>query len=228
MVQIIILLALGAVGAGALIAADLFLLILAIVVYVVSHVYPWAARIAIWAAKLENILAFAVLALILIDVSILGIIILPGMLKIAAILPLLPALMFLIPVQIGLVVWGIRLIIWTYRGWRGIVSGIYATIQMQIIKAKIKVDVTKETDWRGRFSEVKTKLSAEAEQARKKISRRKGDMKLKDRLLMAAMGNKVVLKVFSVPIVMKILTKETQAIVWVISPFKKKQEEKPS
>ena len=53
-------------------------------------------------------------------------------------------------------------------------------------------------------------------------------MKLKDRLLMAAMGNKVVLKVFSVPIVVKILTKETQAIVWVISPFKKKQEEKPS
>jgi hypothetical protein len=43
---------------------------------------------------------------------------------------------------------------------------------LQIIKFKIKVDVQKETDWKIKFEEMKNKLSEEAEQARRKISRR--------------------------------------------------------
>ena len=171
--EIFALLILGIAGAGALIVLCLVLLLLAALVYVVSHVYPWAARIAIWAAKPENLFSFLALATILFIVAILGFIILPGALRILPLLLLLPALIFIIPVQIGLVVWGIRLIIWTYRRWRGIILGIYTTIQMQIMKAKIKVDVGKETDWRVKVAEMKVKLSEEAEQARRKVSRRK-------------------------------------------------------
>ena len=49
---------------------------------------------------------------------------------------------------------------------------IYTAIRLQIIKFKIKVDVQKETDWNIKFEEMKNKLSEEAEQARRKISRR--------------------------------------------------------
>jgi len=49
---------------------------------------------------------------------------------------------------------------------------IYTAIRLQIIKFKIKVDVQKETDWKIKFKEMKNKLSEEAEQARRKISRR--------------------------------------------------------
>jgi hypothetical protein len=69
-------------------------------------------------------------------------------------------------------VWGIRLIRWLYFKWRGGLVSIYTTIRLQVIKFKIKVDVQKETDWKVKFAEMKNKLSEEAEQARRKISRR--------------------------------------------------------
>jgi len=69
-------------------------------------------------------------------------------------------------------VWGIRLIRWLYRKWRGWLVSIYTAIRLQVIKFKIKVDVQKETDWKVKFAEMKNKLSDEAEQARRKISRR--------------------------------------------------------
>jgi hypothetical protein len=66
----------------------------------------------------------------------------------------------------------LRLIGWIYNKWRGLLVSIYTTIRLQIIKFKIKVDMQKETDWKIKFEEMKNKLSEEAEQARRKISRR--------------------------------------------------------
>ena len=48
-------------------------------------------------------------------------------------------------------------------------------------------------------------------------------MSSKDKLLMRLMGNKLVLKLISIPIVVKILTKETQGLVWIMAPFRKKK-----
>jgi hypothetical protein len=48
-------------------------------------------------------------------------------------------------------------------------------------------------------------------------------MSWKDKLMMKAMGNKLVIKMMSIPIVVKILTKETEAFIWVISLFKRKK-----
>jgi len=44
-------------------------------------------------------------------------------------------------------------------------------------------------------------------------------------MLMKLMGNKLVIKIMSIPIVVKILTMETQALMWVISLFKRKKAE---
>ena len=44
-------------------------------------------------------------------------------------------------------------------------------------------------------------------------------------MLMKMMGNKVVIKIMSIPIVITVLTKETQAFMWVISLFSRKKKE---
>lgn len=51
-------------------------------------------------------------------------------------------------------------------------------------------------------------------------------MSWRDRLLMKLMGNKIVLRLMSIPIVMKILTKEVQAFSRVTSLFSRNKEKK--
>lgn len=48
-------------------------------------------------------------------------------------------------------------------------------------------------------------------------------MSWKDKLMMKMLTNKVLIKIMSIPIVMKIMTKETAAIIWVISRFSRKK-----
>ena len=48
-------------------------------------------------------------------------------------------------------------------------------------------------------------------------------MSWQDRLIMRIMGNKLVIKVFSIPIVLKIMMWETKVIMSFISVFKRKK-----
>jgi hypothetical protein len=48
-------------------------------------------------------------------------------------------------------------------------------------------------------------------------------MRWRDRLLLKIMGNRVALKVMSIPIVIKIITAEMKAITWVVSLFSRKK-----
>ena len=50
-------------------------------------------------------------------------------------------------------------------------------------------------------------------------------MSWKDKLMMKAMSNRVIIKIFSMPIVVKILTVEMKALMWVTSIFKRKKPE---
>ncbi len=54
----------------------------------------------------------------------------------------------------------------------------------------------------------------------------------KDKLMMKLLTNKLLIKFMSIPIVVKVLTKMTQAFIWVASLFSKKKtqpdEGKPS
>ncbi len=57
-------------------------------------------------------------------------------------------------------------------------------------------------------------------------------MSWKDKLMMKLLTNKLLIKFMSIPIVVKVLTKMTQAFIWVASLFSKKKtqpdEGKPS
>lgn len=144
-------------------------LFLDLFIYAVGHLYPWLRKIAVWAAKPQNLFALILLAVILIILVILLAVLLHVTLLLLLIV--VPLLLFF-PIDLGILVWIIRLVRWLYFKWRGWLVGIYTAIQLQVIKAKLKVDVQKEADWRIKLAEMKNKLSEEAEQARRKISRR--------------------------------------------------------
>ena len=50
-------------------------------------------------------------------------------------------------------------------------------------------------------------------------------MSWKDRLMLEMMSNKLVIKILSIPIVVKVLTKLTQMFISVTSLFKRKKKE---
>lgn len=49
-------------------------------------------------------------------------------------------------------------------------------------------------------------------------------MSWQDRFIMKIMGNKLVIKIFSIPIVLKIMMWETQVFMSLLSLFKRKKE----
>jgi hypothetical protein len=145
------------------------LLFLDLFIYGVNHLYPWLRKIAVWAAKGENLFALILLAVILFVLVILLAALLHSMWLFLLIV--FPLLLFF-PIDLGILVWIIKLVRWLYFSWRGWLVSIYTAIRLQLIKFKIKIDVQKETDWKVKFAEMKNKLSEEAEQTRRKISKR--------------------------------------------------------
>ena len=168
--DIMSLLILAGLAIGLVVGGFFALIFLALLIYVVSHAYPWLRKVAVWCAKPENLFAFLVLAIVLIFLVILLYILLRNILILLLIVP--PLLLFL-PIDLGILVWIIRGVWWLYLRWRDLLVGIYTSIRLEIVKAKIKMDVQKETDWKVKWSDMKSKLSEDAEQARKKISGRK-------------------------------------------------------
>jgi len=167
--NILTLLIFGVILIVLVVGAFFALVFLDLFIYGVSHLYPWLRKIAVWAAKAENLLALILLAVVLI---ILVIIIATLLRSVLVFLLIVAPLLLFFPIGLGILVWVIRLIRWVYFTWRGWLVGIYTAIRLQIIKLKIKIDVQKETDWRIKLAEMKNKLSEEAEQARNKLSRR--------------------------------------------------------
>jgi signal transduction histidine kinase len=167
--NILVLLLFGVILIALTIGIFFGLIFLNLFIYAVSHLYPWLRKIAVWAAKPENLIALILLAVFLIILVVLGAVLLHAMLLLVLIV--FPLLLFF-PIDLGVLVWVIRIIRWIYFKWRDSLVGIYTATRLQVIKFKIKIDVQKETDWRIKLAEMKNKLSEEAEQARRKISRR--------------------------------------------------------
>jgi hypothetical protein len=174
METIFLIIVLALLVIGLVIISFFALLFLTLLIYVLSHLYPWFRKIAVWAAKPENLFPVLVLAIILLILAILAVSFVSGIIGIllAVVLLLIAALLFIL-VDLGVLVWIIRLIAWLYGLWRRLLVNIYAFARLQTMKFKIKVDVQKETDWKTKWAEMKNKLSEEAEQARRKISRQK-------------------------------------------------------
>jgi hypothetical protein len=166
------LLILGMLAAGLAIGAFFALIFLALLVYNVSHIYPWLRPIALWCAKLENLFALLVLAILLIVLIVFAYILLRSVLILLLIF--IPILLF-IPIDLGILVWVIKLVRWLYRQWRALFLRIYIAARLGIMGAQIKHDMGKgkDKDWTTHFADMKKKLSEEAEQARSRITRGK-------------------------------------------------------
>jgi len=163
------LLILGSVAAALAIGAFFGTIYLTFLIYVISHLYPWLRKIAVWAARPENLLPLLALAVGLIILIVFAAILLRAILLLVLII--FPLLLFY-PINLGILVLEIRLVSWLYSKWRGVLVSIYSAMRFQLLRAKIKTDMHKGKDWDTKFAELKSKLSAEADDARRKLSRR--------------------------------------------------------
>ena len=170
------LLILALLVAGLAIGGFFLMVFLTILIYVVKNLYPLTRRIALWAARLKNFLPMLILAVVLLVLIIVVAIFafrLPALFALLLILILLVLLGALIAVDmvllLGILVYIIRLVRWLYGRWTNLLGGLLP----QIMKLKIKHDVDKgkDKDLTTHFAEMRQKLSGEAEEARRKISR---------------------------------------------------------
>jgi hypothetical protein len=171
---------LGIAAAVLVIGSFVALIILAVLTYVVKNLYPLSRRVGLWVAKLENFLPLLILYVILIVLVILLLIgafrssssAILAMLLILVALALFAVAAFVgMLLLLGILVYLIRLAWWLYGRWKGLLG----VLMPQIMKLKIKHDIGKgkgkEKDLTTHFTEMRRKLSDEAEQARRKVSR---------------------------------------------------------
>ena len=161
---------LGAVVVGLVFGVFFALIVFTLLIYIVSHVYPWLRKICLWCARPENFLSFLIPAVLLFILIIFDAVFLRQ--PLVLLLIVVPLVLF-IPLGLGILVYALRLISWLYNLWRGLVMRLYLSAQLAIMGAKLKHEQDKVTDWRIKLSEMKDKLSEEAELARSRITRRK-------------------------------------------------------
>lgn len=169
------LLILGIVAAVLVVGAFFGLIFLSILTYVVKNVYPLARRAGLWASRLHNFLPLLILAVVLLVIIILLAVVGFKLPLIAMLLLLLILLIFLVALilvdillLLAILVYIIRAARWIYIRWQGLFAGFWP----QIMKLKIKHDVgkDKDKDWTTHFTDMRKKLSDEAEQTRRRIS----------------------------------------------------------
>lgn len=154
------------------------LIALAAFVYVWSHVYPWVKRIALWHTRRENFFSLVTLLVILavllsiliilaMSVSLFFIlpILAPFVLFIPVILPIvgaigasyvsplfIPLFILLIPaalvVELGILVWAIRLIRWLFARWRIWLVVTYLNLRLRTRPGRLSVKISGTTSKR--------------------------------------------------------------------------------
>lgn len=167
------LLLLGIAVAVLVVGAFFGLIFLAILTYVVKNLWPPGRRVSLWASKLENFLPLLLLDVILIVLIILLAIVAVRLPTIAALLLLLLVLLLVVVlivvgtlVLLGLAVYIVRLCGWIYGRWKRLLGGLVP----QVMKLKIKHDVGKDKDPTKHFTDLRKRLSEEADQTRRRIS----------------------------------------------------------
>ena len=165
----------------ALLAGGVFfgLIFLAILSYVVKNVYPPTRKVSLWASRLENLLPLLLLAVILLVLIIVLAVLALKLPAIAALLLLLLVFILIVCLIIvdtflllGLLVYIVRLVGWLYGRWKGLLGGLVP----QVMKLKIKHEGKgkgpgKGKDFTTHFADLRKKLSGEAEDIRRNISK---------------------------------------------------------
>jgi len=163
-------------AAGLFMGLFFALIFMSLLIYVVKNLWPPGRRVALLAARLENFIPLLILDVVLIVLIIVIAMIAFRLGDIAMVLLLLLVLLLLeVLIVVGtlvvmaLLVYIIRLCSWLYRRWKGIFGALLPQIMM--LKIKHDVDKGKDKDMTTHFAEMRKRLSAEAEEARRRISK---------------------------------------------------------
>jgi hypothetical protein len=168
------LLLFGMILAALPIIGFLVLVALAVLTYVVKNLYPLTRRVALWAAKISNFLPLLILDVVLIFLIIVVFmvafrlpIIAEVLLILLGIILVLCLVLVALLLELAILVYLIRIVWWLYCRWAGLFEGVW----LRIMRLRVKHDVGKDKDVKASFGELRAKLSREAEQARRKISK---------------------------------------------------------
>ena len=206
----------------------------AAIVYVVKNAYPLIKRAGKWSARAENFFALLVLAVLLLFLIIAAFRFFPLIL----ILLVFPLILF-VPIDLGVLVWLIRLIRRAYAAWRLWLVITYLRRRTREKKMPPRPPGTRARRMPPRppsttaksVSPTPSTTAAKGVQPvatrgySNSISQEKTSMSWKDRLMLEMMSNKLVIKILSIPIVVKVLTKLTEMFISVTSLFKRKKKE---
>ena len=242
---VILILVIG--GALALIIGIVILSIpAAAILYVVKNVYPLIKRAGKWSASAENFFALLVPAVLLLFL----IIATYRFSTFILILIVVPLILF-VPIELGVLVWLIRLIRRAYAAWR--LWLVITYLRLRTRKQKMpprppgtrarrmpptppsttakSVSPTPPSTTAKKVPPMPSTTAAKGVQPvatrgyNNSISQEKTGMSWNDRLMLKMMSNKLVIKILSIPIVVKVLTKLTQMFISVTSLFKRKKKE---
>jgi hypothetical protein len=243
--SLVLILILVIAGALALIGIVILSIPAAAILYVVKNVYPLIKRAGKWSASAENFFALLVLAVLLLFLIIATSRFSPWIL----ILIVVPLILF-VPIELGVLVWLIRLIRRAYAAWR--LWLVITYLRLRTRKQKMprppgtrarrmpptppsttakSVSPTppsttaKKVPPRPSTTAAKSVQPVATRGYNTSISQEKTGMSWKDRLMLKMMSNKLVIKILSMPIVVKVLTKLAQMFISVTSLFKRKKKE---
>ena len=241
---LILILVIG--GALALIGIVILSIPAAAIVYVVKNAYPLIKRAGKWSASAENFFALLVLAVLLLFL----IIATYRFSTLILILIVVPLILF-VPIELGVLVWLIRLIRRAYAAWRLWLVITYLRLRTRKQKMPSRPPGTrarrmpptppsttaksvsptppsttaKKVPPRPSTTAAKSVQPVATRGYNNSISQEKTGMSWNDRLMLKMMSNKLVIKILSIPIVVKVLTKLAQMFISVTSLFKRKKKE---
>jgi len=218
----------------------------AAIVYVVKNVYPLIKRAGKWSVRAENFFALLVLA-----VPLLFLIIAASSFSSWILILIVVPLILFVPIELGVLVWLIRLIRRAYAAWRVWLVITYLRFRTREKKMPPRPPGTqvrrmpptppsttaksvspmppsttaKRVTPRPSTTAAKSVQPVATRGYNNSISQEKTSMSWKDRLMLKMMSNKLLIKILSIPIVVKVLTKLTQMFISVTSLFKRKKKE---
>ena len=244
----LILILIGLVIAVALAVIGIVILSIpaAAIVYVVKNAYPLIKRAGKWSVSAENFFALLVLAVLLLFL----IIATYRFSTLILILIVVPLILF-VPIELGVLVWLIRLIRRSYAAWRLWLVITYLRLRTRKQKMPSRPPGTrarrmpptppsttaksvsptppsttaKKVPPRPSTTAAKSVQPVATRGYNNSISQEKTGMRWEDRLMLKIMSNKLVIKILSMPIVVKVLTKLAQMFISVTSLFKRKKKE---
>jgi hypothetical protein len=217
----------------------------AAILYVVKNVYPLIKRAGKWSASAENFFALLVPAVLLLFLIIATFRFSP-LILILIVVPLILS----VPIELGVLVWLIRLIRRAYAAWR--LWLVITYLRLRTRKQKMprppgtrarrmpptppsttaksvsptpSSTTAKKVPPRPSTTAAKSVQPVATRGYNTSISQEKTGMSWKDRLMLKMMSNKLVIKILSMPIVVKVLTKLAQMFISVTSLFKRKKKE---